>query len=170
MPFLTIGGKVLATYTGASAPFTLGAITPTTVGGGTLTAANAGQDVQLTANATVAAGASVNSIDLNGFSLLASTNVLTVTSGGVLNSATTGTATINSPLAFGTAEGVIDTNTGATTVLSSTSAVSGSGGLTITGGGALTVSSLNTYTAHLTTLDGGTLTVTTGIPMAAAEP
>ena len=42
LPFLTIGGKVLATYTGASAPFTLGAITPITVGGGSLTAATAG--------------------------------------------------------------------------------------------------------------------------------
>ena len=55
------------------------------------------------------------------------------------------TATINSPLAFGTAEGIIDTNIGATTVLSSTSAISGSGGLTVTGGGALTMRAKGRY-------------------------
>ena len=156
LPYATIGGTVLATYSGASAPFTIGAITPTNVGGGTLTGTLG--DVKLTANATVAAGAVVNSIDLNGFSLLAGTNALTVSSGAVLNKvfATTGTATINSPRSFGTAEGIIDTNTGAITTIAGSGKITGSGGLTVTGGGTLNLNTANTYTGA-TSLDSGTL-------------
>ena len=72
----------------------------------------------------------INSLNLNGFSLTGS-STLTVTSGIVMNSATTGTANIAAPLSFGTAEGILITNTGATTTINGSGSLSGSGGIAI---------------------------------------
>ena len=81
-PGFAVINASLANYTGASN--TISPITPTSTA--TLTAANAGQDVKLTANVTVPVGGlTINSLDLNGFNVSGSAT-LTVSSGGVINS------------------------------------------------------------------------------------
>ena len=153
LPYATVGSGAslaMATYTGSNPSF-VGAVT------GTVSTLTAGANVVLTANTAVTAPVAINSLNLNGFSLTGS-STLTVSSGLVVNSATTGTATITAPLAFSTAEAILVTNSGAsTTILGS---LSGSGGLTVSGGGTLTLNTTNNLTGA-TTLDGGTLVLAT---------
>ena len=85
IPFATVNNAAFAQYTGASTPFTIAAITP--IPTATLTGLSATGDYKLTANVTVpGAGATINSLDLNGFNVTG-TATLTVSSGGVINSA-----------------------------------------------------------------------------------
>ena len=152
LPYATVGsGAALA-----MAAFLGNTVVPVS---GTVNTLTAGANVVLTANTAVTAPVAINSLNLNGFSLTGSF-LLTVTSGIVMNSATTGTASIDAPLAFGTAEGILTTNAQVPPRRSTVGSLSGSGGLTISGAGTLNLNTPNSYTGT-TTLDGGTLVLGT---------
>ena len=120
-----------------------------------------GADVFLTANAALTTPMTINSLNLNGFSILGS-SLLTVSTGLIMNVDTAvgvaGVGTLAAPVALGSAEGIFFTNTGAATTITGSSSISGSGGATVTGNGSLTIAASNTYTGT-TTLDGSTLSL-----------
>ncbi|MDO9268513.1 MAG: autotransporter-associated beta strand repeat-containing protein [Methylobacter sp.] len=125
----------------------------------------------LTANGTIAAGTSPESVGMcgNGNAMLGSGGTFVANTAGALGctgssgpSFTGGTLRINgaglaisTPMTLGSAGGTIDTNGNSATL---SGLVSGSGGLTKSGTGTLTLSGVNTYTGG-TAINAGILSV-----------
>ena len=131
----------------------------------TIGAATSTDNVNITANETVAAPTTINALRLGGTAALTvSGGPLTITSGLILNGQASGLAnTISSDITAGSAELILHSGGlgGATSGMNFTGVISGSGGLTRMGSGGVQLANNNTYTGT-TTLAGGVTAIGTG--------
>lgn len=144
----TTGTHFVTWDSGTNRLFVLGATNYTTLG---LATANDNVD---TGSATVNfGGQTINALRITGTLSGGATDVLTINSGAIL---TSGTTTINAPIAFASGrEGILH----ATSALTINGIISGNNGMTKGGSGTLTLNGANTYTG-VTTLLGGQITLT----------
>ncbi len=161
LPYATVNGSELATYTAASGLLTY---TGTGIAYVQNSFATAGANVNLTTaggTPTVASSVAINSLTVSANTTLTiSTGVtLTITSGAIYDTAGSSlTIAGGGTLAFGATDGVIQTGSTASAITLNSS-MSGSGGLTFAGSGTVTLASNDPNLSGTTTLDGGILTL-----------